>query len=243
MTVQLREVTEQLRRHERLSVFSRVAAGLAHDLKHPIKNIENQARLLTEMPDDPRFRETFRRTVERDFAVLDRFLGNLHDLTQAPELTRVPLDPRGLAEAAAEGVLGQATERGVELRVEVDGATPRLVGDRITLERALKNLIVNAIEVSPRGASVRITAGVSGGEVHLAVIDEGPGIPPDRLDRLFEEFSTTKRSGKGLGLGLALSSRFVRDQGGQIECESVVGRGATFRLRLPREADRAEQAA
>jgi signal transduction histidine kinase len=116
------------------------------------------------------------------------------------------------------------------------GRVPRVRGDRIHLQQVLLNLVVNGMEAMAdtpaAGRSLRVRTSVNGSaQVEVSVSDTGPGIPADRLGRLFDSFFTTKEHGMGLGLSIARS--IVEAHGGWIRAENATGGGATFRLGLP----------
>ena len=108
--------------------------------------------------------------------------------------------------------------------------------DRYLLERALLNLLSNAIEASPQGARVRLSAGSQAGQATLSVSDCGAGIEPERLARLFDAFVTTKRTGAHLGMGLANVKRIVDAHRGTVSVRSVLKEGTTFTIALSVEA-------
>ena len=99
------------------------------------------------------------------------------------------------------------------------------------LSWVLSTLIGNALRHTPEGGSVEVSADRSGQALRLSVSDTGPGIPPERMTRIFDPFFTTKA--RGTGLGLAMAQEIAQEHGGQLLCESTVGKGTTFRLRLP----------
>jgi signal transduction histidine kinase len=110
-------------------------------------------------------------------------------------------------------------------------------GDRYLLERAALNLVSNAVEASPRGSEIRVVVGREAGRdgelATFSVSDRGHGIAPERLDRLFDAFLSTKRTGAHLGMGLANVKRIVDAHGGRVTVTSTVGEGSTFRIALP----------
>jgi signal transduction histidine kinase len=121
----------------------------------------------------------------------------------------------------------------VESSLDLEPLLPTVEIDETQFKQALINLLVNARQVLPRGGQVAVhTRAGSGGEVVLEVRDDGPGIPPDVRERIFEVFYSSR--GGGTGLGLPIARQIVERHGGMIEMESEVGRGTTFRIRLPR---------
>lgn len=214
-------------------MFGRIASGLAHDLKHPIQAIENVSRLMDTMHADAEFRQTFRRTVEREFAKINLFLENLHDLTHEVPLQPVPLALEILLRESVATFELIAAKTGVEIRLDLpqDAGTIRIQGDRNALNRVFSNLISNAIQAMPSGGRLEIAARTRAEWVEVRFQDSGMGIPPERLPSLFDDFVTTKR--RGLGLGLAIVRKVVQQHFGTIEAESRVDEGTCFTVRLP----------
>ena len=231
MTEELSELHEQIRRNERAVTFGKIASGLVHDLKHPIKSIENSSKLLLKMYEDPHYRETFHKTVNREFASINRFLDDLHNLTHPLPLKPISLNIHKAIDEALEGYRPEADRKGVHIHRQFQGDSFRISADRFAMERVLKNLILNAIEAMPRGGDLVLKTRSDGQCVEINVEDTGCGIPKDRRERIFEDYVTTKR--KGLGLGLAISKKIVQDLNGTIEVESEWGKGSTFILKFP----------
>jgi two-component system sensor histidine kinase KdpD len=117
--------------------------------------------------------------------------------------------------------------------LDVPESLPPVLADRGLLERALANVIANAIRYSPPGLPARVTAGVVDAVVDVRVVDRGPGVPPSERDRLFTPFQRFGDSGdEGVGLGLAVAKGFVEAMGGEIEMEDTPGGGLTVVARL-----------
>ena len=148
--------------------------------------------------------------------------------------------PSELAEGAVRLVMGNAIARGVGLATAIVPELPAIVTDARAARQILVNLLGNAVKFTPEGRAVRLEvhAGERAGTVVFAIVDEGIGIPPERLAEIFEPFvqldGERDRHGPGTGLGLALSARMARELGGDIAVESVVGAGSTFRVTLGR---------
>jgi two-component system sensor histidine kinase BaeS len=120
---------------------------------------------------------------------------------------------------------------------DVQPGLPPIEVEPDRIRQILVNLITNAHEYSPEGASIGVAARAAGAEVEISVSDDGPGIPAEQLEHIFERFTRgdaglTQRVG-GTGLGLAISKSLVELHGGSIAVESTPGQGSTFRLRLP----------
>jgi two-component system NtrC family sensor kinase len=123
----------------------------------------------------------------------------------------------------------------VQLQLELAPELPPVHCDPSQVEQVLLALVMNAIDAMPRGGNlvVRTRSLPQSKQIELQVRDDGMGIPPDILPRMFEPFLTTKETGKGVGLGLAISKSIVERHGGVIEVESQPGRGTTFYIFLP----------
>jgi signal transduction histidine kinase len=122
---------------------------------------------------------------------------------------------------------------GVAAQVELSGAVPEFSFDPDQLRRVLVNLFENAVSVTPEGGTcaVRVKLERDGGDAVLTFADNGPGIPPEHLDKIFEPYFTTRR--EGTGLGLAMTKQIVLLHGGSIEARNLEGGGAGFEIRLP----------
>lgn len=231
MAVHLGELQEKLIVEERHAMFGRIASGLAHDLKHPIQAIENISRLMDSMHDDPEFRQTFRRTVEREFSKINLFLENLHNLTHQVPLQPLPLSLASLLKECVATFELIGAKNHVTIRLETPPEAPKIEGDRNALNRSFSNLISNAIQAMPSGGSLTISVRAAGDMAEIRFQDTGMGIPPERLGSLFDDFVTTKR--RGLGLGLAIVRKIIQQHFGTIDVQSRVDAGTTFIVRLP----------
>jgi signal transduction histidine kinase len=232
MADRLVELQEDVRKQERQAMFGRIAAGLVHDLSHPIQNIYNNCKLIHKLFDDLEYRETFKSTVDREMVVVKRVLEDLRNIARPIPLERFPLEiDRSVAEVV-DAMVPHAETAGVTLRAETGARGAHIEGDLFALGRVYRNLIINAIQATAPGGEVVVSTFVRDNRVRIEVADTGCGIPPDRLAAIFEDFVTTKR--RGLGLGLAISKKIVEQLGGEISVTSEVGSGTTFTLDFPR---------
>jgi two-component system sensor histidine kinase KdpD len=155
----------------------------------------------------------------------------------------LPISPRavGLEEVVAGAVSGLgAADRAVE--TDVPETLPLVQVDPALLERAVANLVENAIRHAPAGNPVRVIAGQVGDRVDLRVVDTGPGIPRDEWDRVFRPFQRLgdKPNGAGVGLGLAVAKGFVEAVGGELTVEDTPGGGTTMVVSLPLSGEGAQ---
>ncbi len=231
MADRLVELQADVRRQERHAMFGRIAAGLVHDLSHPFRNVRNNCRLMLKMYADADYREIFGRTVEREFTTIMRVFEDLRNIAKPAPLTKVPLDLNRLVADLAESMRASAESASLGFDVRLDSGDLYVEGDLFALGRVCRNLITNAIEATPPAGRVIVSTSALDGRGRLQVEDTGCGIPPERLDHLFEDFTTTKR--QGLGLGLAISRRIVDQLGGTLSAASRVGEGTTFTVEFP----------
>lgn len=228
----LGELQQAAIRQERQAMFGRIAAGLVHDLSHPIQNINNNCKLVLQMHDDAEYRATFAKLVKREFSTIQRTFEDLRNLARPIPLEKFPVDAGKLMVDVVERMQAQASVAGVTVAAsEVPERTLYLEGDLFALGRVLRNLVLNALQATPPG---RVWIEVDGNDdrVQVHVCDTGCGIPADRIQAVFEDFVTTKR--RGLGLGLAISRKIVEQLGGSINVTSTVGEGSRFTLAFPR---------
>ncbi len=241
MAHQLIDLTENVKKQERQAMFGRVAAGLVHDLLHPIQNVGNNMRLLVREDLDSEARHECGRVIEREMTTIKRFLDDLHSIVKPKPLERFAMDLNVVVKEITDSMRTEGERTGVAVEAAFAPGTLVVDGDRFALGRVFRNLITNAIQATEAGGGVTITTSRVGGNVQVHVADTGSGIPADRLSSIFEEFVTTKR--RGLGLGLAITKRIVEQLDGTIAVESEVGRGTAFTLRFPARDDQSAQAA
>lgn len=231
MTAQLKILHEEIRRNERIAFMSKIAAGLVHDLRHPVKNIENSSRLIMKMYDKEDHRNAFNNIVTRELTNINRFLDDLLNLSRPLQLTPILLDVCSEITTITEMFSEETAKKGINVEKVFPEDAIKLKGDKFAMERVFKNIIRNAIDAMPDGGTFGISIASSADYVDIEFRDTGSGIPPEKLENLFTEFTTTKRS--GLGLGLAIAKRIVNAHNGTITIESEIGKGTAVRLRLP----------
>jgi two-component system sensor histidine kinase KdpD len=223
---------ETLRRSD--AVKTTILRTLGHDLRSPLTAISAAGEVLDQDDLSASDRAELVTSIRLEAARLGRLVANLLDLSRLeagaasprPELWTVD----GLV-ARALGSIGAGSER---IAVSLPDDLPPLRVDPAQIERALVNLLENALESSSASDPVEVTSERVGGEVVVRVCDHGPGLDPRDADRIFEPFERgTGETKQGTGLGLAIARGFVEANGGRVWAEPVEGRGAVLALALP----------
>ena len=215
---------------------SALLAAVSHDLRTPLAAIKASVSSLrqrdVEWPTEAR--DEFLATIEEETDRLDALVGNLLDMsrlqTGALDIAAAPV---GLEEVLPAALTSLGAPNGAVL-LDIDDTLPRVLADRGLLERALANVIANAIRFSPPGTPPSVLAGVVDGTVDIRVVDRGPGIPAEERGRLFKPFQRLGDAGQseGVGLGLAVAKGFVEAMGGELEADDTPGGGLTIVARL-----------
>jgi len=232
MADRLVQLQEEIRKQERQVMFGRIAAGLVHDLSHPIQTIGNSCKLIQRIFDDAEYRATFRQTVERELATVKRVLEDLRNIARPMPLEHFSIDASAALAEAVQTMAPLAETAGLTLQLELAHEPAFVEGDLFAIGRVHRNLILNAIQATAPGGLVIAATEIVNDRVRIRITDTGCGIPPDRIGPIFDDFVTTKR--RGLGLGLAISKKIVEQLGGRISVTSQVGRGTVFVLDFPR---------
>ncbi|WP_305046233.1 two-component system sensor histidine kinase NtrB [Geoalkalibacter sp.] len=232
---QILEIEDQLRRADRLSALGELSAELAHEIRNPLGSIRGTAEILQDGMDPADRRYEFAQILLKEVARLNGVVENFLQFARPGRAEKGTFDPFEVLGEVFRLVERQAQKSGVRLMLE--GTAVRVAGDADQLKQAFLNLVLNAIQAMPRGGSLRVGAQREGPHLHLTFSDDGPGIAADNLERIFSPFYTTRPD--GVGLGLAITQRIVRRNGGEIRVASRPGEGTTFTLILPR-ADAAD---
>ena len=215
-------------------------ANVSHELRTPLSAVKSVIETLqggaVEEPDVARdFLARAETEVERLVQLLEELLALSRLESGDLRFTEHPLDMRDVVRSVGQRMAPHAQRAGVELRVDVDGRMQGVSGDPAALERAIVNLVDNAIKFTPEGGSVDLSSRADDGSVTIVVTDTGAGIDPLDLPRVFERFfkADRARQGGGTGLGLAIVKHTVEAHGGSIGVDSQLGAGSVFRLKLP----------
>lgn len=246
-TAELKRALDQMIQAEKLTSLGKLAAVVAHEINNPLSGILTYAKLLRkwiERGDDLAVRSDEMRDalqlIENESRRCGDIVRNLLTFARVQPLNISDFDLNRIVRQTVKLVEHKLELGNIVPHLELAEDLPQLRGDAGQIEQLLLAIIMNAIEAMPREGNLHIvtrpTAGAGGQpSITIAIEDDGVGIPPEILPRLFEPFTTTKDEGKGVGLGLAISQAIVQRHAGKIEVHSEVGRGTTFTIELPVE--------
>ena len=222
---QLTAAEAAVRRSERLAALGQLSAGLAHELRNPLGSIKGSADLLARSAshDNPMAEELasiISAEVDRTNSLVTRFL----------DFAR-PLEPKRESTDVTSVIDRAVTRAKVDVVREYSPSLPRLAIDPELMEQVFLNLVTNAAQASGPGDPITVRTRAVDEQAEVSVIDHGCGIPPEKIETIFNPFVTTKQN--GVGLGLAIVAKIVDGHGGKMSVESEPGKGSTFRVLLP----------
>ncbi len=236
----LREMASLLRtqqaamiQHEKMAAMGRLAAGVAHEINNPLSSIDSALQLMERNPESPRLA-----TIKALREQVRRIHGTVRELTAFAHPDRGRAEPAAINQVVTDALHMLKFDhrlRRVSVETRLDEAAGRAMIATRTVQQILMNLVLNALDAmadTPQPV-LRLATRRQGAWCVIDVGDNGCGIAPDRLDRIFEPFYTTKPVGAGTGLGLPISASLVAELGGRIDVVSERGSGSTFSVSLP----------
>lgn len=229
---EVRALTDQLIRADRLAAMGELTAGVAHEVRNPLGIIRASVQLLEEARAEPQRMAEATRVMKQEIDRLDRVIKALLDFGRPSAPT---LRPTNVEDVVADVVLFTrqfAVQSNVEIDTEYATALPLVSADPDQLKQVFVNLVSNAVQaMESSGGTIRIRVWDDDTFVFVSVIDTGPGMPDGVLDKVFDPFYSTRDS--GTGLGLTIVHRIIDQHGGRIEVASESGEGTTFTVALP----------
>ncbi len=250
--VRLREQVEQKNRElelkKRLAALGEMAAGIAHEIRNPLGGIQLYAStLMSEVSDRPTAADLVRK-ISNGVKGLNSLVSDMLTFTRDLHLVRGEEELGEIVLEALDLAAPSLLEHDVKVRVHGSVEGKKVQADRRLLSRVLLNLVLNAAEAIGENAVAKVSDGrksetagsviyiraenaaTAGGQLEIIIEDNGPGIPPEMLERIFDPFFTTKHT--GTGLGLAIVHRIIEAHGGRISAENRAEGGARFRIVL-----------
>ena len=244
-TRELKRAHEHVLQVEKMASVGKLAAVVAHEINNPLSSILTYAKLLRkwmERPDGGRDKREEAEQCLDLIAAESRRCGdlvkNLLTFSRVQPINLQPTDISAVVNRCYRLVQHQLELNNIQWQEEIAPGLPPVICDSAQIEQVLLALTMNAIDAMPRGGNlwVNVTPTPDGRGLELQLRDDGCGIAPEILPQIFEPFLTTKETGHGVGLGLAISRSIVERHGGTIEAQSQLGRGTTFIIHLPMQA-------
>ena len=226
--------------YDRIDAIERFAADVAHELKNPLTSLKSAVEMLARADTDEQ-RVRLMGIVRNDVKRIDRLITDISDASRLDaELSREtsePVDLAHLLETIVEVYRFTEISKGIDVALSIDlPPQARVLGRDERLGQVFRNLIDNAVSFSKEGGRVTVTATAEGGIARVLVEDDGPGIPPDNLETIFERFYTerpTANFGNNSGLGLSIARQIAGSAGGRVWAENRDSGGARFIVELP----------
>ena len=228
---ELQDSFEQIKRADRLSAVGQLSASLAHEIRNPLASIDGATNLIESEQTSQEMRTTSLAIIRKEVQRLNRLLTNLLDFARPrrPEFQTVHADRLIDAIIALAGHAAQ--QKGITLHKDVSANVPAFECDPEQMKQVLLNLTINAVQAMTGAGDIVLAARQHDSSVAISVRDQGPGIEPEDLDKIFNPFYTTKDAGTGLGLSVVY--QIVNQHGGVVTAERNPEGGMTFSLTIP----------
>jgi len=239
------ELRSRLTQSEKLAALGQFVAGIAHELNNPLQGVLGHAELMLQNTSQTPAR--FKRDLKLVFREADRAAKIVHNLlvfAGSRRITRRRLNPNHVVTRVLSLRATACAAAGITVIKELAPTLPRVSGDALLLQQALLNILINAEQAlatvdQPRRLELKTRAARRRG-IEIQIADNGPGIPPEALPRIFEPFYTTKEVGQGTGLGLAIAYGIVQEHDGRLVASNRREGGALFTIELPSGMDGVE---
>jgi PAS domain S-box-containing protein len=238
MRQQAQELEQQLIASGRLVSLGEITASMAHEFNNPLGIIMGFAQdLLSDIePSSPQYRSL--KIIDEETRRCEKIIQDLLQFARPKSTDLCPTDVKQAVEKTLGLVTNHLYKQKIEANLEIEEPLPKVSADPQELEQVLVNLYLNAIDAMPDGGTLTLRAkplsggGAAAKEVCISVCDTGYGISPEELPKIFQPFFTAKKK-RGLGLGLPICNRIIKNHNGRIEVKSQIGKGATFEIYLP----------
>jgi len=236
------EMERRLIQTEKLSSIGLLAAGVAHEVNTPLAVISTYAQMLAkQIAGDAEKAPLLEKIAKQTFRASE-IVNSLLNFSRTSTTDYVGVDLNKVLSETLTLVEHQFAKAGVEVKLALDDALPRIKGNAGKLQQVFLNLFLNARDAMEAGGVLSVKSHAGDGLVRITVADTGSGIAPEYLPRVFDPFFTTKAARRGTGLGLSVSYGIVKEHNGEIEVDSVVGSGTRFHVTFPEMAPAAGMA-
>ncbi len=229
------EANNQLVQAAKMAAFGEIGAGIAHEIKNPLAGILGLSQLSMRdvKPDDPVYENITR--IEFETKRCKDIIDNLMRFARQEQVQFVPVDINNVIMNAITIVDHQLTINGVKIEQDLADGLPKIMGNGNQIQQIVMNFMINAQQaMADDPGIVKVSTSLAErDQIEIRISDNGPGIPEEIQEKIFQPFFTTKDAGKGTGLGLSVTYGIIKDHMGTVTVESQLGEGATFIVHFP----------
>ncbi len=234
---ELERLRKEVIESEHLASVGRLAGSVAHEVRNPLSALRGLVQFLAKDREPGSKQAEYAQVAVAEVDRLERVVSGLLEYTRPRAPRRFPLDLEESLKSVLTLMQDDPRSQGVELNLELPASLPNVLADPDQVRQVLVNLLVNALEAVNGRGSITLSARPERWYVLVEVADDGPGLPPADLDRLFDPFYSTRE--RGSGLGLAIAKRIVEAHGGVIKAANQPRGGAILTFTLPLAGDKA----
>jgi two-component system NtrC family sensor kinase len=227
------ELERRLVQADKLSSIGLLAAGVAHEVNTPLAVISTYAQMLAKQISEDEQKSKLLDKIAKQTFRASEIVNSLLSFSRTSPTEFVEVDVSKVIQETLNLVEHQLKKSGVEVKLDTPPSLPAVKGNAGKLQQVFLNLFLNARDAMDTGGTLSVHAWSENGFARIDVADNGQGIAPEHLERIYDPFFTTKAALKGTGLGLSVTYGIVREHGGTIEVESRPGAGSRFRVDLP----------
>jgi len=236
-TKELQRVQDQLIRAGKMAALGELAAGVAHEINNPLTGVLTFSSLMLKKIDETHPWKKDLENIVQQTTRCRNIVRGLLDFARQRKPDKKESDVHTLINNTLTLLEKQAPFQNIQIVKDFNPNIPKLLIDADQIQQVFMNILLNAADAMGGNAGVlTIKTALRDGKAEISFTDTGCGIPQEHLSKLFDPFFTTKQTGKGTGLGLAISYGIIQSHNGEIEVESEVGKGSTFRIKLPIES-------
>jgi len=229
----VKKLQKELREKENLALIGEVVSSIAHSLSNPLNIISGNADylLLNKKSGEPDYEEL--KTIVDETTRITKSLRGLLNFSRPLTVEKTKTDINVLIDEIIANVKYSSGNKTVNIKKSLDKALPMILIDKAQIEEVITNLVVNAIQAFNTNGEITVKTKANSSSIYIEVIDDGPGIPKENLEKIFRPFFSSKGYGKGTGLGLSIVKRIINEHKGSVKVQSQTGKGTSFTIQLP----------